>query len=205
VNPSSPQGPFAALRRFVQARPAVERCELCACVLPPEHPHLLELTSRQVACSCDACALLFPGGVQGARFRRIPRDARPLPDFRLGDGLWERLRVPIGLAFFYLDSRTGKPAAVYPSPAGPMQALLPLEAWPELVADNPALAEMEPDVLALLVNRVFTPHECFLAPIDECFRLVGLIRGHWRGLSGGSEVWDEVSRFFARLRGGDHA
>jgi hypothetical protein len=204
VKPPEPQGPFAALRRFVQARPAVERCELCACVLPPDHPHLLELHSRQVACSCAACALLFPG-VRGARFRRIPPDARPLPDFRLGDGLWERLRVPIGLAFFYHDSRTDRPAAVYPSPAGPMQTLLPLEAWPELVADNPVLAEMEPDVQALLVNRVARPPEYFLAPIDECFRLVGLIRGHWRGLSGGSEVWEAVSAFFARLREAENA
>ena len=27
------------------------------------------------------------------------------------------------------------------------------------------------------------------APIDVCFELVGLIRMHWRGFSGGEEVW----------------
>ena len=31
-----------------------------------------------------------------------------------------------------------------------------------------------------------------IVPIDQCYRLSGLIRLHWRGLSGGSEVWEEV-------------
>ena len=35
---------------------------------------------------------------------------------------------------------------------------------------------MEPDVEALLINRVGPAREYFLAPIDECYRLVGLIR-----------------------------
>jgi hypothetical protein len=38
-------------------------------------------------------------------------------------------------------------------------------------------------------------------PIDECYRLVGLIRLNWRGLSGGSEVWEEVDKFFEQLEG----
>jgi hypothetical protein len=37
-------------------------------------------------------------------------------------------------------------------------------------------------------------------PIDECFRLVGLIRTHWRGLSGGTAVWAEIGRFFTALK-----
>jgi hypothetical protein len=40
----------------------------------------------------------------------------------------------------------------------------------------------------------------FIVPIDECYRLVGLIRTHWRGLSGGTEVWKEMRDFFAQLR-----
>jgi hypothetical protein len=42
--------------------------------------------------------------------------------------------------------------------------------------------------------------EYFIAPIDECYRLVGLIRANWKGLSGGSEVWTEIGRFFSDLR-----
>jgi Ni,Fe-hydrogenase III large subunit len=61
------------------------------------------------------------------------------------------------------------------------------------------------DIEALLVNRVGYAHdlsraEYYIAPIDECYRLVGLIRANWKGLSGGSEVWSEIGRFFSGLR-----
>ena len=59
---------------------------------------------------------------------------------------------------------------------------------------------MQPDVEALLVNRVGAKREYFLAPIDECYKLAGLIRIHWRGLSGGALVWGELEHFFEGLR-----
>jgi len=73
------------------------------------------------------------------------------------------------------------------------------------VEANPVLNQMEPDVTALLVNRVghvrgAAPAEYYLVPIDECYKLVGLIRAHWRGLSGGTEVWREISAFFVALK-----
>jgi hypothetical protein len=36
--------------------------------------------------------------------------------------------------------------------------------------------------------------------IDECFKLVGLIRSRWQGLSGGTEVWREIAEFFNGLK-----
>jgi hypothetical protein len=42
--------------------------------------------------------------------------------------------------------------------------------------------------------------EYYLVPVDECYRLVGLIRARWKGLSGGTEVWEEIARFFDGLR-----
>jgi hypothetical protein len=51
----------------------------------------------------------------------------------------------------------------------------------------------------LLVNR--TAREYFVLPIDECYRLVGLMRSHWKGLSGGTEVWREIHLFFAEMKG----
>ena len=95
--------------------------------------------------------------------------------------------------------------AFYPSPAGAVESLLPLETWNEIEHDNPVLKEMQPDVQALLVNRVghsrgfAAPDYCIL-PIDECYKLVGLIRTHWRGLSGGAEVWQEIATFIAGLK-----
>jgi hypothetical protein len=82
---------------------------------------------------------------------------------------------------------------------------LPLEFWDEIVQRNQVLAGMEPDVEALLVNRLgavrgFEASQCYLLPIDQCYRLVGLMRTHWRGLSGGNEVWERLQQFFAGLR-----
>jgi Family of unknown function (DUF5947) len=75
-----------------------------------------------------------------------------------------------------------------------------LSAWEDIEKGNPVLEGMERDVEALLVNRVRGAREHFLVPIDECYSLVGLIRTHWRGLSGGREVWEEIRRFFEGLR-----
>jgi len=78
--------------------------------------------------------------------------------------------------------------------------LLDFAAWDDLVQNNPVLKEMEPDTEALLVNRVGEARAYFVVPIDECYRLIGLIRGHWKGLSGGPAVWQEIARFFSALR-----
>ena len=62
-----------------------------------------------------------------------------------------------------------------------------------------ALAAMEPDVEALLANRLKPTPEYYVVPIDMCFELVGLMRVHWHGFSGGARVWDEIQGFFSRL------
>jgi Family of unknown function (DUF5947) len=191
---------FSALRRFARpARTVLERCELCGLVLPPLHRHLLELATRKIACSCDPCALLFQDAV-GARFKLIPRDARALPNFQMTDEEWDDFGLPINLAFFLYNTPGGKMTALYPSPAGPIESLLPLGTWESVVRQNPFLADIEPDVEALLVNRAGVAREYFVAPVDTCYELVGTIRMHWRGLSGGDEVWRAISIFFTRLR-----
>jgi hypothetical protein len=90
--------------------------------------------------------------------------------------------------------------AMYPSPAGGIESLLSLESWAEIAAQHPSLQTMEPDVETFLVNRVGANHEYYIVPIDECFHLVGLIRMHWRGLSGGAEVWKHIHEFFLSLQ-----
>jgi hypothetical protein len=190
---------FAFLRQFVRPRAPVERCELCSAELAPEHQHLIEPTSRQLSCCCDACAILFSGRADG-RYRRVPRRIEFLADLRMTDMQWDSLLIPIGMAFFCESSPLGKVVALYPSPAGATESLLDLEAWAELVHDNPILAELEPDVEALLVNRVGQTREYYRVPIDKCYELVGLIRMNWRGLSGGSEVWEAIGQYFAKLK-----
>ena len=58
---------------------------------------------------------------------------------------------------------------------------------------------MQADVEALLVNRARGDRRYWLVPIDDCYRLVGVIRTRWKGLSGGNEVWTEIDRFFDEL------
>ena len=172
---------------------------MCGLDLVPEHRHLLEVANRKITCACDPCALRF-SDVVGGRFRLIPRDARVLADFCIEDAQWAELALPINLVFLFHDSVAGKLTALYPGPAGVTESLLRLDAWRTLLEQNPALEKMEPDVEALLVNRVGEAREYFIAPIDVCFELVGLIRLHWRGLSGGNEVWREIGGFFERLK-----
>ena len=52
----------------------------------------------------------------------------------------------------------------------------------------------------MLVNRVRENREYFIAPIDKCYELVGLIRSKWTGLSGGTEVWRDIDAFFSLLK-----
>jgi hypothetical protein len=199
---------LGTLRRFTGVRRSPsrpkEQCELCSAGLAQEHPHLVELTSRQILCACDACAMLFDG-MERTKYKRVSRRTQYLLEFEMTDGQWESLLIPINMAFFFGSSNEGRVIALYPSPAGAVESLLPLEAWNEIAASNRALSRLLPDVEALLVNRVGHAHgltaaEYYIAPIDECYKLVGLIRTNWKGLSGGSEVWTEIGRFFSELR-----
>ncbi len=187
------------LRQFARRRSRTEICELCSAEIGPLHQHLLDTKARQITCSCDACAILFCGQ-PGAHYLKIPRRIRSLPDFQMSDLQWESLMIPINLAFFNRNSAADKMMAMYPSPAGAIESLLSLESWTEMAAEHPALQAMEADVESFLVNRVATPAEYYIVPIDECYRLVGLIRMHWRGLSGGTEVWKEIRGYFADLK-----
>jgi hypothetical protein len=190
---------FAALRRFIRPRTAVERCDLCALELIPGHPHLIEPGNRQIVCACDACAFLF-SSQEGRRFKRIPRDAFYLNDFHLSDVQWGALMLPIQLAFFVHSTPDERLVALYPSPAGATESTLPLDSWDEIVNDNPVMRDLQPDVEALLVNRVGEKREYFIAPIDKCYELVGLIRAKWTGLSGGTEAWKAIDGFFSSLK-----
>src|SRR5947207_1140081 len=58
---------------------------------------------------------------------------------------------------------------------------------------------VEPDVEALLVNRVGTARQYYVAPIDRCYALAGLMHLKWRGMSGGPDVWEAIAQFFAEL------
>ncbi len=205
---SQPGSSFGVLRRFVR-RPeslerSVERCEMCSRELVASHQHLLEPLNRKLICTCDACAILFNTEGQ-TKYKRVPRRVRYLADFRMTDSQWDALMMPINMAFFFKSTPQSRVVALYPSPAGATESNLSLETWDEIQLENPQLLEMEADVEALLVNRIghsrgFSEPEYYILPIDECFKLVGLIRNRWQGLWGGAEVWREIGEFFGELK-----
>jgi hypothetical protein len=194
---------FETLRQLARRERPLERCELCSVGIRPDHPHLIELAQRKLLCTCEACAILFSG--QGVKFKRVPRRVRSIPGFNLSDAEWNGLMVPINMAFFFKSSLENRLIALYPSPAGTTESLLALESWDDIVAHNPILNEMESDVEGLLVNRLgysrgYSAAEYYLLPMDECYKLVGLIRMYWKGLSGGTKVWQELGGYFASLK-----
>ncbi len=194
---------FAVLRQFARKRRAGEVCELCSAALATEHQHLIEPAARKLVCACEACAILFSSQTS-SRFRRVPRRIQFVPGFQISDAQWEGLMIPIELAFFFKSESTGKVSAFYPGPAGAIESLLSLETWTDIEEENPVLRELQPEVEALIANRVGANRgaaaQYYIVPIDECYKLVGLIRLHWHGLSGGTEVWREVATFFASLK-----
>src|SRR5215211_266102 len=180
--------------------PTGERCELCGEPLPGEHRHIVDLDSRALMCACRACTVLFDHrAAGGGHFRLVPERRLRIVDLELGEPLWERLRIPVDMAFFFCSSQAERTVAFYPGPMGATESLLDLSAWDELERANPVLAGLEPDVEALLANRSGESRDGWIVPIDDCYELVGSIRSYWSGLSGGSTVCTEMGRFFERL------
>ncbi|HTY54874.1 MAG TPA: DUF5947 family protein, partial [Candidatus Binataceae bacterium] len=185
-----PGGGFNALRRFTNPEPkkrAAEACEMCTQEIASEHRHLVNLESRSLLCACPACYLLFThrGAAQG-KYRAVPDRYLHLVAFKLSQTQWDQLQIPVGIAFFFLNSSINQIAAFYPSPAGATESQLALDSWRELADANPILNHMEPDVEALLVlSRRGEKFDCFLVPIDACYELTGHVRQTWRGFDGG--------------------
>lgn len=175
---------------------------MCGEPVAENHRHLVDLETRRLMCACRACALLFDRSAAGGRrYRLVPDRRLRLDGFTCSDELWERLRIPVDMAFFFCNSRAGKTAAFYPSPMGATESRLELSVWEELERDNPILRELQPDVEALLVDRARGARGHWLVPIEDCYRLVAVIRTGWRGLSGGREVWTRIEHFFDDLDG----
>lgn len=158
------------------------------------------MRARSLLCACRACTLLLDRrGAGGGHYRLVPERRLRLDGFRLDDALWAGFRIPVELAFFFRSSAAGRVVAVYPGALGATESQLELEAWQELEAANQVLGELEDDVEALLVNRAGGRRQHFLVPIDDCYRLAGILRAHWKGFAGGAEVWREIDAFFERL------
>ncbi|HKS53601.1 MAG TPA: DUF5947 family protein [Pseudonocardiaceae bacterium] len=191
--------PTSALERVIQRgsnqrQKSGPRCELCNVPVPAGHRHLLDTEDSVLMCVCQACSLLFSrDAASEGHYRLVPQRR-----IRLGTVPTKALGVPVGLAYFVLRG-DGAVIAHYPSPAGATQWEVDPQAWASVVGNHPPLRSLTPDVEALLVNTARNQQHHWLVPIADCWRLVAVVREHWKGLSGGSQVWPEIERFFAEL------
>jgi hypothetical protein len=200
----SDDGPLAVLSRIRAGRDRPsseregERCDLCAAPVDAGHGHLVDLERRWLRCACRPCYLLFVNG--GSRLRAVPDRYLTFPGLHLSPAQWDAFQIPVSVVFFFVNSALGRVVALYPSPAGATESLLPLDAWAELTDGHPELTTMMPDVEALLLRgERGRPPDCYLVPIDACYELVGRLRTTWRGFDGGADAHAELAAFFERV------
>jgi hypothetical protein len=192
------------LRRFLappKRPPLGETCEFCGTGVPEAHSHVVQLDSRRLMCACRPCYLLFaPEGAGSGKYRAVPERYLSCGGSVFSQGLWDRLQIPVEMAFFFQNSNEGRTVAFYPSPAGATESLLPMETWAEVLRENPRLSDLAPDVEALLVYGRRGSFESFVVPIDACYELVGRVKLKWKGFDGGEEAWREIDLFFSKVR-----
>lgn len=189
-------GALADLVRSAAGRRAEagERCDLCGLGVADGHRHLFDSEREEVLCACRPCALLFARDTPDAgRYRLVPRRR-----VRLGPVATASLGVPVGLAFF-VPRTDGTVLAHYPSPAGATRWEVDTDAWRGVVGACPPLAGVAADVEALLVNTARGRQDHWIVPVDDCLRVVAIVRREWRGLSGGSRVWPAIDAFLDGL------
>jgi hypothetical protein len=190
-------GSFPAVRERNAVRP--ERCELCGTPVAARHGHVVDTGHRGLLCSCRACFLLFTRCVSGeVRYRAVPERYLWDPGHPVACLDWRRLDVPAGFAFVL--RRGTRVTAFQPGPAGAVETVLPHDLWADLTAGHPLLAAAEPDVEAIVFRGSDRLTECFLVPVDACYRLVGAVRRFWSGCDGGPEMRARVGELFAEIQ-----
>lgn len=195
-----PLRPLRDIVRRARRSATSERCDMCSADIAPDHRHVVDVADRSLRCLCTPCHLLFsdPAAAEG-RYRQVPHRYRRLSGVEVTGADWDRLQIPVGLAFFLRSSASDRPVCFYPGPAGATESLLPLEQWERLVDRYPELTGAEVDVEAVLLRRTDRGTDCYLVPVDTCYELVGRLRTHWVGFDGGAEVRAELGTFFAGL------
>ncbi len=193
------------MRRFVRTTAVETNCDLCGRALVAGHSHVFESSTRLLACACETCVDRVRSA-QASRYRVVPREARRLAPFHLTDALWTALRIPVDLLVVFVDGTGRAVDAMHPGPAGIVEALVPQSGWHALVQANPVLSTLSPGVEGLVIYRAPIARAlapvCLAVPVDRCYALLHLLRGAWRGLAGGPDLWQEVDRFVADLQRG---
>ncbi|EOD63724.1 hypothetical protein H480_35583 [Amycolatopsis vancoresmycina DSM 44592] len=175
-----------------------EECEFCGTPVAARHGHVVDTGRRGLLCSCRACFLLCTSCSAGeARYRAVPERYLWDPRSPIARLDWHGLGIPARFAFFvHCGTRV---TAFRPGPAGAAEAALPPGLWTELAAAHPLLATAEPDVEAIVFRGGERGTDCFLVPVDVCYRLAGVVRRYWTGGEGGPEMHEHVGELFAEI------
>jgi hypothetical protein len=179
------EGVVAADPQFVplgRLRPsqAHSKCSLCARPIEEKHDHLYSPAKREIACACFECALIVPSSDHAA-FRKVPTGVQRIA-VRDVAGWLDRLNVPVGVAAL-IPSDGGGARLAYPGPAGLVESTVDPALWRALCDDVPVAGQLAPEVEALVWSGL--THDVLRTGIDVVFRLVGELRTHWRGITGG--------------------
>ena len=167
---------------------------MCGELLAARHSHVASLSERSADVHLPGLlsAVHRAGRRCSAAVGPSPSESSAPDDFAFTQAQWDDLAIPVDLVFFFQQSDLDEPlgprriVACYPSPAGATESELDLAVWAEIAAENPSLADVEPDVEAVLVRRRGDGEfGCLIVPIDACYELVGLVRQYWSGFQGG--------------------
>ncbi|MBE1495637.1 hypothetical protein H4696_002737 [Amycolatopsis lexingtonensis] len=188
-------GAFPAALNRGAVRP--EACELCGTPVAGRHAHVVDTGRRGLLCACRACFLRCTR-CDGARYRAVPERYLWDPAHPVACLDWRALGVPAGFAFVL--RRGTRVTAFQPGPAGAAETTLPADLWTDIAAGHPLLAAAEPDVEAIVFRGAERTTDCFLVPVDACYRLTGVVRRFWTGPDGGPEMHDRVGELFAEIR-----
>ena len=182
---------------------------------PPGPPR-----ERALRCACRPCSLLFSeerAGVDGAfvaGYRTVPDRYRRDPDFTLTDAGLGRPADPglDGVLPPRLHARRRPSPATRARQAPPRASSASSRSTrasarrgsPRCCSPTSRPCWCGDPATARRISRVqLRPRvsECFLVPIDACYRLVGLVRTTWKGFDGGAAAWAAIDGFFDDVRG----
>jgi hypothetical protein len=180
----STQRTLSAVRRFTRrgsgsesSAEQQEHCDLCGNPIAETHEHLYDPRVRELACACQACAVLFPNK-SDVRYRRLEMSVVPLRGLAIGPAELQGVGIPVSLLCLCPSAEHNRVFAWYPSAAGVVEGDVSTTQLETLVAAFPELGGVEPDLEALVIDARQAPARCFRVSIDVCHKLIGLLRAH---------------------------
>ena len=156
--------------------------------------------------ACRPCYLVFaPHGAGGSASARCQIGSCPSPDFVLSSAQWDALQIPVGVAFFFMNSSLNTSPRSIQAPQAPpsrccrsirgIRSSMRIPIWPRLCPTS-----KRSSFAAGIVDPEAAQAECYLVPIDVCYELVGELRRLWKGFDGGTEAHAALDEFFDRVR-----